>query len=711
VTPALGTPSALVGTNITGTAANFNINGTVGATTPSTVTGTTITANTRFVGTNFDASGSGGGALRTSSSANVLQWGGGGGVNLTLDGAFNMNPANASISIAPTGTGTLTINPATAGTINNMAIGGTTPAAGAFTTLSATTAIATTSGGTGLTSFTSGGVVYASSSSALATGSALTFDGTYFGIGGTSTASPFFATKYQGLVATLDRVGDYGQSLQLIRNGVAGNAGIGLAEQNALGFYLNTTEYARLTTTGLGIGTSSPSSKLDVAGNANIKQFVSAGNGTTDGYLGYSWNRNLASGALFDNAKNAYDFIMQPGSNNLFLEIYAPGGGVVTGNALVMTPTGNLGLGVTPSAWVSTSKGLQVGDFASVSCQHNGATNVMSNAYESGTSSFTRITTGYALRYNMNPNDGVHSWYTASNTSGAISFTQAMTLDASGNLGVGNTSPSGYGKLTVGITGTATPTNATNLGPNSINLAITSSNTDVTAGVFGWQSSGPGIGSGIGFSREDGTNWGTQVRFYTHPTATTNFGDVTERARIDASGNLLVGTQSALNGTARLDVSAPSGNNVATTLKNDAGAGQWNTQIWNAGTSGDNALVQFATETSYTGRGSITYNRAGGLIAYNVTSDYRAKDISGPVTGSGALIDSIPVYMGTMKGATQERPMFIAHEVPAYAHTGEKDAVDTDGNPVYQQMDASALIPVMWAEIQSLRQRLSAANL
>jgi hypothetical protein len=64
--------------------------------------------------------------------------------------------------------------------------------------------------------------------------------------------------------------------------------------------------------------------------------------------------------------------------------------------------------------------------------------------------------------------------------------------------------------------------------------------------------------------------------------------------------------------------------------------------------------------------------------------------------------------MGTMKGATQERPMFIAHETPNYAHTGEKDAVDTDGNPVYQQMDASALVPVMWAEIQSLRKRLAA---
>jgi len=108
----------------------------IGGTTANTITGTTITANTKFVGTNFDASGSGGGALRTNSGAACLQWGAGGGVNLTLDGAFNMNPANATISIAPTGTGTLTVNPATAGTINNMAIGGSTPLAGAFTTLS-----------------------------------------------------------------------------------------------------------------------------------------------------------------------------------------------------------------------------------------------------------------------------------------------------------------------------------------------------------------------------------------------------------------------------------------------------------------------------------------------------------------------------------------------------------------------------------------------
>ena len=39
------------------------------------------------------------------------------------------------------------------------------------------------------------------------------------------------------------------------------------------------------------------------------------------------------------------------------------------------------------------------------------------------------------------------------------------------------------------------------------------------------------------------------------------------------------------------------------------------------------------------------------------------------------------------------------------------ELLDADGNPVYQQMDASALVPVMWAEIQSLRQRLAAAGI
>jgi len=159
-TTALTASSTIPNTDITGlgTMSTQNANSvavtggaidgtTIGGTTAAAVTGTTVTASTKFSGSNYDASGSGGGSLRTSSGSACLQWGAGGGVNLTLDGAFNMNPANASISIAPTGTGTLTVNPATAGTINNMVIGGATAAAITGTTITGTTFVGI-SGGT-----------------------------------------------------------------------------------------------------------------------------------------------------------------------------------------------------------------------------------------------------------------------------------------------------------------------------------------------------------------------------------------------------------------------------------------------------------------------------------------------------------------------------------------------------------------------------------
>ena len=139
-----GTVNGLTLTGTVTTSGNLTLGGTldlsappaIGGTTAAAVTGTTITANTKFVSPHFDAANSAGGALRNASGVAQLQWGGGGGSNLTVDVAMNINPANAAVSIAPTGTGTVTINPATAGTMNNVVIGGTTPAAGSFTTLS-----------------------------------------------------------------------------------------------------------------------------------------------------------------------------------------------------------------------------------------------------------------------------------------------------------------------------------------------------------------------------------------------------------------------------------------------------------------------------------------------------------------------------------------------------------------------------------------------
>jgi hypothetical protein len=158
----------------------------------------------------------------------------------------------------------------------NLTFNGTTLTAN---TLSLTNALATTSGGTGLTSFTSGGVVYASSTSALATGSALTFDGTNL-----STSGNYISSASLGKFAKADNTGrsmftggttggttngayiitegyDYG--------GTAAGGAINLITAGAsspISFFINGSEGMRLTSTGLGIGTSSPAAKLQVNG-------------------------------------------------------------------------------------------------------------------------------------------------------------------------------------------------------------------------------------------------------------------------------------------------------------------------------------------------------------------------------------------------------------------------------------------------------------
>jgi hypothetical protein len=117
----------------------------IGGTTANTITGTTVTATTAFKGTYYDASGSGGGALRTNGGTACLQWGAGGGTNVTVDGAININGANAQVDISPTGTGhvhinptgvnSVQINPTYVGTMDNITIGATTAVAGTFSTL------------------------------------------------------------------------------------------------------------------------------------------------------------------------------------------------------------------------------------------------------------------------------------------------------------------------------------------------------------------------------------------------------------------------------------------------------------------------------------------------------------------------------------------------------------------------------------------------
>lgn len=280
VTPTNGTVTSVSGT---GTVSGISLSGTVtssgsltlggaldlssppaiGGTTPAAITGTIITANTKFVGPYFDAVNSAGGALRNASGTAQLQWGAGGGNNLTLDVSTNMNGANAQIDISPTGTGhvhmkpagsgSIEIAPTYAGTLDNLVIGGVTPLAGTFTTLRLNTTLSI-NGSTGTS-----GQVLTSSGSGLPTWTTPT---AYATVTDDTTTN---ATRYP-----------------LFASVTAGNLTTEYVSSTKLQFNPSTGIFTATSFTGAGTGLTGTASGLSIGGTAlNVTGTVAVGNGGT----------------------------------------------------------------------------------------------------------------------------------------------------------------------------------------------------------------------------------------------------------------------------------------------------------------------------------------------------------------------------------------------------------------------------------------------
>ena len=415
---------------------------------------------------------------------------------------------------------------------------------------------------------------------------------------------------------------------------------------------------------------------------------VSGGTANTVVYLNGSKVESSSSALTFDGTNFA-----TTGTSSAAKLI--PTGGTATGNGMYLPAantlawsnngvetmrldsSGNLGLGVTPSAWGSNRIAVQVvGASLAGVVGSNALAEVSANRFINSSGQDIYVSSTAASVYQQAT--GAHFWFTApSGTAGnAISFTQAMTLDASGNL-------SCIRAVTSGNSTFAGSLNAQG-GGSGATIAITP---DTISGSNGVVYNTSFVSGGVG------------------PHIFQTGG--TERARITSGGDLLVGTTTSL---ASYRFQVASGSNSGGIFQTTA-AGSFGATAWNTATSGDNLFFGMFTEGIATQRGSIDYNRAGGLTRYNTTSDYRAKDILGPVQNPGATIDALKVYEGVMKGATQSRPMLVAHEAQAvapYAVSGVKDEVNEDGSPKFQQMDVSSLVPLLLAEIQSLRARVAA---
>jgi hypothetical protein len=154
-----------------------------------------------------------------------------------------------------------------------------------------------------------------------------------------------------------------------------------------------------------------------------------------------------------------------------------------------------------------------------------------------------------------------------------------------------------------------------------------------------------------------------------------------ESMRIDSSGNLLVGTT-----TSRGKItSEQSGSD------------------WALGLNHTNAGTQSFTSFRYAGTliGQITGNNTN--TSYTTSSDYRLKNTIAPMTGALAKVALLKPCTYKWKVDGSDGQGFIAHElaeVVPQCVTGEKDAVDADGNPVYQGVDTSFLVATLTAAIQ-----------
>ena len=172
----------------------------------------------------------------------------------------------------------------------------------------------------------------------------------------------------------------------------------------------------------------------------------------------------------------------------------------------------------------------------------------------------------------------------------------------------------------------------------------------------------------------------------------------TPSATIDASGNILVGKTASDSAVAGTELK-PLGN-VVSTADGDSCA------FFNRLTS-DGSLVIFQQDGSTEGSISI----AGSTTSYNTTSDYRRKENVVDLTGATDRLKQLPVHKFNFIGEAKTVDGFLAHElsdVVPEAVTGEKDAVDGDGNPVFQQVDQSKVVPLLVATIKELEARIAA---
>jgi hypothetical protein len=255
----------------------------------------------------------------------------------------------------------------------------------------------------------------------------------------------------------------------------------------------------------------------------------------------------------------------------------------------------------------------------------------------------------------------------------ATGGSERFRVDSSGRLGIGTSSPGAPIQAKKATTGVETILNVT--------------------AATGAYSRGPAIDFSVDFSGEytigqiasqnitGGAGYGGILTFSTNGSSA---GTLTERARIDSSGNLLVGTTS--NGATTHRIYASASNHVLG-LNSESATGE---------------VARLYSNGTAVGTISVTAS----ATAYNTSSDYRLKENVQPMQDALAVVAQLNPVTYTWKADGSDGQGFIAHELQAVVPdcvTGEKDAVDAEGNPQYQGVDTSFLVATLVKAVQELK--------